>query len=63
MTTTDPPPFTATYPDAELTNGRPEMPEWFRAYIVQRRRALKTELHEIDQLLASFDKANGYQLE
>jgi hypothetical protein len=60
--TTDLPPFTATYPDVELTNGRPLMPEWFHAYMVQRRRALQTEMHEIDKMLKAFDNLDSYRI-
>jgi hypothetical protein len=61
--TTDLPPYTATHPDFELTNGRPEMPDWFYAYLIQRQRALKTEQHEIKRLLALFDRDNGCRIE
>jgi hypothetical protein len=45
------PTYTATYPDAQLITENGTMPEWFKLYLLQRRRALITELKAIEKAL------------
>ncbi len=55
MTEPDPT-YTATIPaDFSVKPVRPKLPEWFRLYLIQRRRALKTEMVSIEELLGIRD--------